>query len=30
MLRVDVPDLLRNGKVERAGFTRYFREIRAL
>jgi hypothetical protein len=25
MLRVDVPDLLKDGKVERAGFTRYIR-----
>lgn len=24
MVRVDVPDLLKDGKVERAGFTRYF------
>jgi len=24
MVRVDVPDLLKNGEVERAGFTRYF------
>ena len=24
MIRVDVPDLLKNGEVERAGFTRYF------
>src|SRR5260370_28167939 len=24
MIRVDVPDLLKEGKVERAGFTRYF------
>lgn len=24
MIRVDVPDLIKNGKVERAGFTRYF------
>jgi hypothetical protein len=23
MIRVDVPDLLKNGKLERAGFTRY-------
>ena len=24
MIRVEVPDLLKDGKVERAGFTRYF------
>jgi hypothetical protein len=24
MVRVDVPDLMKDGKVERAGFTRYF------
>lgn len=24
MIRVDVPDLLKDGKVERPGFTRYF------
>ncbi len=24
MVRVDVPDLLKDGKTERAGFTRYF------
>lgn len=24
MVRVDVPDLLKDGKIERAGFTRYF------
>lgn len=24
MVRVDVPDLLKNGETERAGFTRYF------
>jgi len=24
MVRVDVPDLLKDGKVERPGFTRYF------
>jgi len=24
MIRVDVPDLMKDGKVERAGFTRYF------
>lgn len=24
MVRVDVPDLLKDGKVDRAGFTRYF------
>jgi hypothetical protein len=24
MVRVDVPDLIKDGKIERAGFTRYF------